>query len=383
MSASGIAVPRTPPPADRLLARAVQSAADAIFCSDVAGVVLTWNVAAEDLYGLPAEQIVGRDMAIFTPEDSRAELNAAHARAAHGERVGRFDSVHCHHDGRRIAIAVSMAPVRDDAGRVEAVVTTVADIGSRIRRATDLGEVRAELGRNNDALRRSNRDLEQFAYVASHDLSEPLRVMTGYVAALERRYDGQLDERGLRYMHHIVEASARMRSLIDDLLEYARFLRAPRAATRVEVGAVLQQTLASLSRAMLDAGAGIEIGPLPAVCGDERQLASLLQNLVGNALKFTSPGRPPQVVVTAVESGGWVTLRVDDNGIGISPEYRDRVFRMFQRLHVREAYAGTGIGLAIAQQIVELAGGRIWVEDSPLGGARLCCTLPSWTEGVS
>ena len=367
---------------DSILARAVRGATNAIFCQDASGVVLTWNDAAELLYGFSAAAMLGTVPAALVPAGSQQQLASAYARAAAGERVPRFDSWLQHRDGTRIAVALSIVPVVDGAGRVEATATTGADIGPRIRLAQELDGVRAELQRNNDALQRSNRDLEQFAYVASHDLSEPLRVMIGYVTQLERRYEGELDERGRRYMHHIVEASARMRSLIDDLLDYSRFLHAPRRSEPVELSTVMATVISSLAVAIREVGGNVEVGPLPAVLGDHKHLESLLQNLLSNALKFHSPGRSPQVIITASEADGMVTVRVDDNGIGIPPEYRDRVVRMFQRLHVREAFPGTGSGLAIAQQIVELAGGRIWADESPLGGTRMCCSLPAAGAGA-
>jgi PAS domain S-box-containing protein len=361
-----------------LQVRAVQAAADAVFCQDLHGTLLTWNPGAERLYGVPAADAIGQQHPEVLRDDEAGEqLATAHARAAAGASVDRFDSWHHSADGSRIPVSVSVVPLRDDTGRVDAVATTVADITVRTALAQELEDIRGQLQSNNDALRRSNRDLEQFAYVASHDLSEPLRVMTGYVNQLERRYDEVLDERGRRYMFHIVDASARMRALIDDLLDYSRFLRAPREVGPVDLGEVLVAVTASLADAVRKTEAVIDVGPLPAVRSDTKQLESLLQNLLSNALKFRNPDLAPRIAVSASETDGWVTLRVDDNGIGIPSEYRDRVFRMFQRLHVREAYPGTGIGLAIAQQIVELAGGRIWAEDSPLGGARLCCTLPS------
>ncbi len=368
---------RSPAGHDELLAQAMVQASDAIFCRDVSGTVLTWNDAAERLYGLTSGEILGRPLDELVPPGSREQLATAHAAALAGGRPERFDSTHAHRDGSPLAVAVSVFPVRDHAGDVQAVCTTVSEVGARTRLAAELELTRAELQRNDDALRRSNRDLEQFAYVASHDLSEPLRVMTGYVTQLERRYDAELDERGRRYMHHIVEASSRMRALIDDLLDYSRFLRAPGATDDLDLGVLFERVAASLAEEVREHAGNIEIAALPRVHADAGQLERVLHNLLGNALKFRAPGRPPQVVVTAREADGWVTLHVDDNGIGIAPQYRERVFRMFQRLHVREAYPGTGIGLAIAQQVIEMAGGRIWIEDSPLGGARFCCLLPA------
>jgi light-regulated signal transduction histidine kinase (bacteriophytochrome) len=226
-------------------------------------------------------------------------------------------------------------------------------------------------------LLRSNRDLEQFAYVASHDLSEPLRVITGYVQLLERRYAGVLDERGERYVRHVVEGCQRMRDLIDDLLHYSRFLRVERAPQPVDLATLTAGVVQSLRAQISDAGAEVVVEPLLPAHGDPTALTALVQNLLSNAVKFSRPGQAPHVRVSTVAEGGTVVLHVDDDGIGIAPEFRDRVFRMFQRLHVREEYGGTGIGLAVVQKVAEQSGGRVWVEDSPLGGARFSVTLPA------
>jgi PAS domain S-box-containing protein len=365
---------------DALLAQAVRVHADAIFCQDLDGVVTTWNDAAERIYGYAAADMVGHHANELLPEGTHEDLLVSFRQARTGTRVERFDTMHRRSDGTLVAVDVSATPLHDEHGQVVAVATTVADVSQRVSLARDLDRVRLAQARQNAVLTRSNRDLEQFAYVASHDLSEPLRVMTGYVGQLEHRYADVLDERGLRYMRHISEASVRMRALVDDLLEYSRFLHAPRALVQVDTRAVLERVLRLLGRPLAEADVAVTVGELPSVCSDAAQLESLLSNLISNAVKFTSPDRPPAVAVHGSLADGWVTLVVDDSGIGVPEEYRARVFRMFQRLHVREAYPGTGIGLAIVQQIVEQHDGRIWIEDSPLGGARFCCTLPAGPE---
>jgi PAS domain S-box-containing protein len=368
---------------DAWLAQAVQASADAVFCQDVNGTVTTWNPAAERIYGYSAAEILGRRADELLPDRTREELLAAHRTALSGVRVERFDSWHQRSDGTIVPVNVSASPLWDSAGAVVAVATTVADISVRTRLANELENVRRRLEQQNAALTRSNRDLEQFAYVASHDLSEPLRVMTGYVDQIERRYDAVLDVRGRRYMQHIVDASVRMRALIDDLLEYSRFLRPPEANARVNTGAVVDRVLLNLNALIRAAGTDVVVAVLPDVWSDSSHVESLLTNLVSNAVKFRSADRTSRIEISGSQVGGWVTLTIDDNGIGVAPEYRERVFRMFQRLHDREAYAGTGIGLAIAQQIVELHNGKIWIEDSPLGGARFLCTLPGTAQNGS
>jgi PAS domain S-box-containing protein len=368
------------PPADEalrdLLAQVVEGSADAIFCHDLDGVVTTWNAAAERLYGYSAAEMVGRRSDELLPERTRDQLLDVRAAALHGQRVERFDSWHQRRDGALLAVSVSVSPLLAPDGSVAGAAISVADIRDRVELDIALVEARRELERQNEVLLRSNRDLEQFAYVASHDLSEPLRVISGFVTQIERRYGELLDERGLRYLQHIVDGTHRMRALIDDLLEYSRFLRGERADADVPLDDVVQAVLGSLQASVDELGADVLVDPLPVVRGDRAQLQSLLQNLLANALKFTAPGTPPRVHVTGAVEGQTAVLSVDDAGIGIPAEYRDRVFRMFQRLHVREAYPGTGIGLAIVQQIVALHGGTIYVEDSPLGGARFRVTLP-------
>ena len=361
-----------------LFAQVVEVSADAIFLEDLAGRITAWNAAAERVYGVPAAAMLGRAAADLLPAETVEHLEQVRATALEGARVERFDSWHLRPDGRHIAVSVTMSPLRAADGTVRGLVTSVQDVTERIRLAAELEGAHRMLGEQNAALLRSNRDLQQFAYIASHDLSEPLRVMTGYVQLLERRYADALDERGTRWVRYVVEGSERMRRLIDDLLEYSRFLRTDRTVEAVDLAAAAQ---AAAVRARSDVpDATIEIGALPPVLADRSFVDSVLTNLLGNAVKFRRPGTAPRVVVTAERDGGLVRLVVDDDGIGIEPSYRDRIFRMFQRLHAREDYEGTGIGLAIVQQVAESCGGRAWAEDSPLGGARLCVTLRAAVE---
>ena len=226
-----------------------------------------------------------------------------------------------------------------------------------------------------EALARSNAELGQFAYVASHDLSEPLRMVSSYLNLLRRRYRGRLDSDADEFIEYAVDGAARMRSLIEALLAYSRAGAGEKPA-RVELASVTANVLRSLAAALVEAGAEIEIGELPAVMGDRAQLEQLLQNLVANALKFRANGRARVWVYAEQGDAEMVRISVADGGIGIAPDQRDQVFEMFQRLHDREAYEGTGIGLAICRKIVERHGGRIWIDEREGGGAVFRFTLP-------
>jgi PAS domain S-box-containing protein len=354
-----------------LLAQVVLVSADAIITEDLDGRITSWNAAAERLYGCSAAESVGRLAPDVLTGETAADLRAPHLLARAGVRVERYETWHRRADGGHVPVSVTVSPLRDRRGRVTGVATSVEDTSVRVRLDADLEDVHRTLEKQHDALRRSNRDLEQFAYVASHDLSEPLRVITGYIQLVDKRYGEHLDPRGHRYLEHIVDGASRMRTLIDDLLEYSRFLRAAATPGRVDLTRLAQEVAAELDPL------AVEVHPLPDVWADTGSVTAVLTNLIGNGLKFTEEGTAARVVVSGETQRGRVVLHVDDNGIGIEPEYRERVFGMFQRLHVREDYAGTGIGLAIVQQVAENHGGRVWVEQSTMGGCRFSITLPA------
>jgi PAS domain S-box-containing protein len=354
-----------------MLAQIVAVSADAIFSVDLSDRITSWNAAAERLYGCSAEDMLGRQSADLLPDETASQLRAVHAEALAGERIERFDTWQLRPDGRHVPVSLTVSPLRDGDGTIVGLATSVKDVTERVQHTAELEDVHRTLEKQYKALGRSNRDLEQFAYVASHDLAEPLRVMTGFVQLLEKRYASVLDDRGARYVFHVVDGAARMRVLIDDLLEYSRFLRSEPTAGLVDTAAVARRAVAPKDVAL------VEIGELPEVWSDEASVYAVLQNLISNGVKFRRASAPARVVVSGHRDGDRVRLCVDDDGIGIEPEYRERIFGMFSRLHVREAYPGTGIGLAIVLQIAERCDGKAWVESSPLGGSRFCITLPS------
>ena len=235
----------------------------------------------------------------------------------------------------------------------------------------------AELHAANENLQRSNTDLERFAYIASHDLQEPLRMISAYVDLLARRYQGRLDKDADEYIRYAVEGARRMRLLITDLLSYSRAGTQALRLARADMDAAFQAALQNLQILREETNAQIECGPLPAIRADEAKLVLVFQNLLSNAMKFHRPGCAPCIRVAASRVEDSWRFLVQDNGIGFAPEFSDRIFEVFQRLHPRESYAGTGIGLAISKRIVEAHGGHIGVESAEGEGSKFWFSLPA------
>jgi hypothetical protein len=255
-----------------------------------------------------------------------------------------------------------------------------ADIEAmRVRIVQELAEVesaQAETAERNVALDRSNQELEQFAYVASHDLQEPLRKVTSFVQLLQQRYEGQLDARADEYIGFAVDGASRMQQLISDLLAFSRVGRSADRFQLTPLAASVTAALDNLEIALRETSAAVSVAPdLPQIVGDPILLTSLWQNLIGNSLKFRSEAAP-RIDIAVRRKGGFWLLSVSDNGIGIEPRFADKVFVIFQRLHGRDAYPGTGIGLALCKKIVEFHGGEIWLDPEVSSGTRICFTLP-------
>lgn len=270
--------------------------------------------------------------------------------------------------GRGLQLALERAEV------ARQLATRNTELAVRTRA---LEEERRVLAQRTGALARSNRDLEQFTYVASHDLQEPLRTVTSYAELLQKRYHGQLDARADLYLKTITEGAVRMKSLVQDLLTFSQVRSVEHGRAPVDLHALAGEVLQILRGPLEQLGGEVVLGPLPTVPGDRRQLAQLLQHLLGNALKFHRPGVPPRVTLDAWQERGHWRVTVRDNGIGIEPQYFDRIFRVFQRLHSQGHYGGTGMGLALCQQIVERHGGHLWVESVPGEGSTFHFTLPA------
>lgn len=270
---------------------------------------------------------------------------------------------------------------------IRAIAADVEDMRQRIVEELEAAtEARTMLAEQALELQRSNAELEQFAYVASHDLQEPLRKVASFCQLIEKRYGDKLDERGTEYIAFAVDGAKRMQILINDLLTFSRVGRLNAASADVDLGATLDDAIANLDTAIAESGAHVvrEGQPLPRIVGDPTLLTMVWQNLIGNAVKFRRDGVAPRIVVHCERSADdpdapWM-LTVTDNGIGIPEEFSDKVFVIFQRLHGRDVYTGTGIGLALCKKIIEHHGGTIWIDNSFAGGTRFRFTIPVAAE---
>lgn len=348
------------------------------------------NGALCELLERSRDELLGCSLAGMVPADERAVVGAEIGRVAGGEAT-RVELEHRFVTAagserwvvERASLATSPAGTDGDESGPSVpsglsgpfVVRQALDVTDRRAAEAALQEVREELLRHNAELARSNAELDEFAQVISHDLSEPLRVIAGHVELLERSYGHALDERATRWIGFAVEGCTRMRQLIDDLLRYGQAGRGELQAGPVDLAALAGAVLADLGPLVTASGVEVEVGALPVVEGDPVLLGQVLRNLIANACKFARPGGAARVEVGAVRAAeGW-RVWVADDGEGIPEAYRERVFAPFRRLHDRSV-PGTGIGLAICRRAVERHGGRIWVEEAPGGGAALTFLLP-------
>ena len=328
------------------------------------------NPAVFRLTGLSKESIIGRTAREYGAPPEAADYWEKAAREVLNLGEPRRIEHASHWQGEARVFDVQMMPERDADGAVWAVVSFAHDITARKQAEEALLKMTEELAR-------SNKDLEQFAYISSHDLQEPLRMISGFLTLLRDKYKGRLDEKADEYIDFSVDGATRMAAMIEDLLEYSRIGGAKRQVGPVNLAAVAEHAKANLGAAIERSSAVIAADPLPTVTGDAGLMKQLFQNLMGNAIKFHAAGRRPEVHIGARQDGGEWVVHVKDNGIGIDPTQADRLFKFFQRLHTREKYPGTGMGLAICRKIVECHGGRIWVESEPGKGSTFCFSLPA------
>jgi PAS domain S-box-containing protein len=346
------------------------------------GVLLCVNQAECELLRFSEAEMVGRPIWDFmAPEDREKTRTGLLQRIADEQPLVPLEREYKRRDGSSVMMEIHQKRIRDEAGRPTGLRTFLLDITQRKRAEITLLE-------QADKLSRSNAELEQFAYVASHDLQEPLRKIQAFGDRLKTKYEAALGAEGLDYLTRMQNAAARMQILIQDLLSLSRVASHAKPFTSVDLGEVIHTVVADLEMRIQDAKGRVEIGALPAIWGDRGQMAQLFQNLIGNGLKFRKPGESPVVKIEsqpqmlANGAAGW-QISVEDNGIGFDEKYRDRIFQIFQRLHGRNEYEGTGIGLAICRKIVDRHGGSVTANSSPGAGATFVITLPQQTPGAN
>jgi PAS domain S-box-containing protein len=355
---------------EELFRKTFELAASGIAHVSLDGRFMRVNRRLTEMFGYTEAQLIGRSVKEVSHPEDRDVTDAQRALIRAGERESvRFEKRYLRKDGNAVWVSLGVALVRSATGAPQYEIAMFDDI-------TERKEAEAALHQAHEELKRSNSELEQFAYVASHDLQEPLRMVSSYAQLLGRRYSEKLDADAREFMAYIVDGATRMKQLIEDLLAYSRVGTKGKDFKPVEVEKSVRRAIGNLKAAIEESGASVTCDPLPTLAADEVQLAQLFQNLIGNALKFRSPSVQPRIHVGVKDLGQAFEFSVADNGIGIEPQYFERIFMVFQRLHNKGEYAGTGIGLAIVKKVVERHGGHIRVESKLGEGSAFIFTLP-------
>lgn len=353
-----------------MLARVFETNAEAVWILDNGWIIRHANQTSEKIVGWTSEALPGHALKEFLASGADASIPPPDILAGIAKEDGHWEGELFlkKRDGRVVSVWATLNIAQGPGGGLENYILEFRD-------RTAEQKIEKELRQKTADLLRSNRDLEQFAYVASHDLQEPLRMVTSYTQLLARRYQGKLSEEADDFIHFAVDGAIRMQALINALLSYSRVESRGKELVSCDSGPVFRNAMENLKMAVSESGARIEADVFPVVLGDPVQLMQLFQNLLGNALKFRSADRPPVIRISVGREGDFWRFAFEDNGIGIEPQFFERIFVIFQRLHTKEEYPGTGIGLAMCKRIVERHGGTMGVESQPGEGSVFFFTL--------
>ena len=357
------------------LASIIESSHDAIIGETLEGEVTSWNKGAEQMFGYSPQESIGQLMTFIFPPDRIPEHPVILEKLNRGIQIKNFETVRRRKDGQDIHVSVTISPIIDRWGHLIGASKIVRNISEQKHMESLLAIQNETLSRHAESLKQSNEELEQFAYIASHDLQEPLRTIHGFTQLLAERYQDRLDDQAREFIRFVTDGANRMQILIQDLLKYSRIQAQELKPVTVNGEELLDEILEHLRMVIEEKQASFTHDPLPIIQTDRPHFQHLLQNLITNALKFHGP-EPPHIHLSAQERPNEWVFSVRDNGIGVGSEYFERIFLPFKRLHTREEYQGTGIGLAICKKIVERRGGRIWVESEAGKGATFSFTFP-------
>jgi PAS domain S-box-containing protein len=356
------------------LASIVESSDDAIISKDLNGIVTSWNRSAERIFGYTAIEMIGRPIAVIAAPDRIDEMPAILNRIRKGERVDHYETKRQRKDGAIIDVSLTVSPIRGPDDVIIGASKIARDISERKRAEQILVE-------QSERLARSNVDLQQFAYVVSHDLQEPLRTVASLSQLLARRYKSKFDPSADELIRLIVSSATRMSELIRDVLSYSRAIHEENRRPQVfDPKKVIDWVTDNLKAAIEESGASIEVGDLPLVTADTATVTQVFQNLISNAIKYRGDA-PPRIRIEAHASGTELTFSVSDNGIGIPASYHETIFGLFKRLHGNE-HEGTGIGLAVCKRLIEKQSGRIWVDSQEGQGSTFFFTIPHHYSGT-
>lgn len=349
------------------LAAIVESSTDAVIGKTLEGIIVSWNPGAEALYGYTSGEAIGRSISFLSPPERPDEIPVILEKIRHGETIAAYDALCMKKDGTLVNVSITIFPVKDSTGSIVGSSIIARDITERKKFEERIKQYSMEL-------EQSNRELDIFASIVAHDLSAPLRSVSGFASLLKKRFKENLDADADQYISYIVEGASRMQHLINDLLQYARVGTRGQPSAPLDMNVIIKKTLANLTFEIQESMTVITVDPLPTVSADSTQLIQLFQNLIGNAIKYCD--NTPRIHISAERKNEEWLFRISDNGIGIDPQQFDRIFQIFQRLHGIDEYSGTGIGLATCKKIVERLGGRIWVDSKPGEGSTFFFTIP-------
>jgi len=365
------------------LAAIVESATDSIIGINLEGIVISWNASSEKLFGYSASEIIGKPINILVPPNLLNANQILLDKIKQGHSLEPYDTIRVRKDGNHIPVSLTSFPVKDKSGNTIGISKIIQDITERKR-------TEAQLQAFARALERSNQELQDFATVASHDLQEPLRKIQAFSDELKEECGYSLSPDASYCLERLRDAATRMRALINSLLVLARVSTKPQPFIKLELNKVVQEILFDLGIQIQQINAQVEVSTLPIIEADPIQIRQLLQNLISNSLKFHKQGQPPIIkiysklvdepnilLVPASQHNKCYQISIEDNGIGFDEKYLHKIFVIFQRLHARDEYEGTGVGLALCRKIVERHGGSITAKSNLGQGATFIITLPA------